>query len=107
MTPALELDAAHPGQSTPNRRLPRPRQYLRVRWIIDRTEAASNRPRLDRRADRRTTGASPVAIAPLGQMPASVATGTVRALPPKDPRSAVDLGILVSEHSGPSRHRSS
>jgi hypothetical protein len=60
----LRLDDGieHPGQGTRNRRLFMPDRYLEMVWLSDRPGAEGNPLRLDRRADWRTTGASPFGI---------------------------------------------
>jgi Glyoxalase-like domain len=71
----LDAGSAHPGQGTQNRRLVWATQYFELLWIVDRAEAETNALRLDRRADWRTTGASPIGIALGGQVPPAVSDG--------------------------------
>ncbi len=58
----LDAGQAHRGQGTRNRRLMWPEQYFELLWVSDAAEARANPLRLDRRADRATTGASPVGL---------------------------------------------
>jgi Glyoxalase-like domain len=58
----LDAGQAHPGQGTRNRRLVWPGQYFELLWVTDAAEARANPLRLDRRADCRVTGASPVGL---------------------------------------------
>jgi hypothetical protein len=64
----LDEGIAHEGQGTRNRRLWLEDQYLELLWVHDRAEAAANPLRLDRRADWRTTGASPFGFALRGEL---------------------------------------
>lgn len=65
----LDHGAVHAGQGTHNRRLVGPTHYLELLHVNDHVEAARNRLRLDRRANWRTTGASPFGIGLRGQIP--------------------------------------
>jgi hypothetical protein len=65
----LDAGSAHAGQGTRNRRHAWGQQYLELLWVTDVAESRANPLRLDRRADWRTTGASPVGIALRGQVP--------------------------------------
>jgi hypothetical protein len=64
----LDDGIAHEGQGSRNRRLWLEDQYLELLWVHDRAEAAANPLRLDRRADWRTTGASPFGFALRGEI---------------------------------------
>jgi hypothetical protein len=59
----LDAGHAHRGQGTRNRRLAWPEQFFELLWVTDREEARGNALRLDRRADWKTTGASPIGLA--------------------------------------------
>jgi hypothetical protein len=52
----------HPGQGTRSRRLFMAEHYVEMLWLASRADALANPLRLDRRADWRTTGASPFGI---------------------------------------------
>jgi hypothetical protein len=68
----LDAGSAHPGQGTRDRRLLWATQYFELLWIDDRAEAETNPLRLHRRADWRSTGASPIGIALRGRLPPAV-----------------------------------
>jgi Glyoxalase-like domain len=70
----LDRGSVHAGQGTHNRRLAGPTHYLELLHVDDHIEAARNRLRLDRRANWRTTGASPFGIGLRGQIPAQCST---------------------------------
>jgi hypothetical protein len=59
------------GQGTRNRRLHWPAQFFELEWVIDVDEARSNPLRLDRRADWKLTGASPVGLGFRGEVNAA------------------------------------
>ncbi|HEU0029004.1 MAG TPA: VOC family protein [Kofleriaceae bacterium] len=59
----------HEGQGTRNRTLAFAARYLELIWVYDRGDAARNPVRLDRRAEWRTTGASPFGFGLRGQLP--------------------------------------
>jgi hypothetical protein len=65
---SLDEGTAHPGQGTRNRRLIFAANYLELVWVADGAEAAANPVRLDRRADWRTTGASPFGFGFRGEL---------------------------------------
>lgn len=65
----LDSGTVHAGQGTRNRRLVLTGQYLELVWVHDPDEAARNPLRLDRRADWRTTGASPFGFGLRGRVP--------------------------------------
>ena len=64
----LDEGQAHRGQGTRNRRLPWPARFFELLWVTDIDEARSNPLRIDRRAEWRTTGASPVGLAFRGEI---------------------------------------
>jgi hypothetical protein len=64
----LDAGQAHRGQGTRNRRLAWQEQFFELVWVTDAAEARANPLRLDRRADRATTGASPFGLAFRGQV---------------------------------------
>ncbi len=59
----------HPGQGTHNRLVLFPDHYLELIGLRDRNEAEKNLLRLDRRADHRLLGTSPIGIGLRGQLP--------------------------------------
>ncbi len=65
----LDAGSEHVGQGTTNRRLPFEHQFLELIWLSSRHDAERNPLRLDRRADWRTTGASPFGIGLRGTLP--------------------------------------
>jgi hypothetical protein len=71
----LVLDGGirHEGQGTQNQRLAFAGQFLELLWLFSHDQAAENALRLDRRADWRTTGASPFGIGLRGRVPAALA----------------------------------
>jgi Glyoxalase-like domain len=66
---SLDAGSAHAGQGTCNRRMAWAEHYLELLHVRDHDEAARNRLRLDRRADWRATGASPIGIGLRGSIP--------------------------------------
>jgi Glyoxalase-like domain len=64
----LDAGTVHPGQGTRNRRLLWPEQYLELLSVADRAEACANPLRLDRRAEWRSSGASPFGLVLRGQL---------------------------------------
>lgn len=64
----LDAGQAHRGQGTRNRRLAWAEQFFELVWVADAAEARANALRLDRRADWRTTGASPFGLAFRGRI---------------------------------------
>jgi hypothetical protein len=85
----LDGGTRHAGQGTRNRRLVLAEHYLELVWVEDATEARANPLRLDRRADRQRTGASPFGIG-------------LRGTPPEDQRAHYrlheGLGFLLWVH---------
>ncbi len=69
----VEAGTYHHGQGTRNRRVCFRAQYLELVWVSDAREAAANLLRLDRRANWKTTGASPFGLGLRGQLPAQFA----------------------------------
>jgi hypothetical protein len=65
----LDAGTVHAGQGTRNRRLPWSGQYLELLWIADLDEAQRAPLRLDRRADRARSGASPFGFGFRGSLP--------------------------------------
>jgi Glyoxalase-like domain len=68
----LDAGQAHRGQGTRNRRLRWSGQFFELIWVIDAHEARANPLRLDRRADWKTTGASPLGLGFRGQLDPAV-----------------------------------
>ncbi len=64
----LEAGTVHPGRGTRNRRLLWSEQYLELLHVADPAEAFANPLRLDRRAEWRSTGASPFGLMLRGQL---------------------------------------
>jgi len=64
----LDSGQEHRGQGTRNRRLAWREQFFELLWVTDPAEARANQLRLDRRADWKTTGASPIGLAFRGQL---------------------------------------
>jgi hypothetical protein len=69
----LDAGIRHDGQGTQNQRQAFAGQYLELLWLYSHDEAAQNALRLDRRADWRTTGASPFGIGLRGRVPTELA----------------------------------
>ncbi len=67
----LDEGTEHAGQGTRNRRLPFSQQFLELIWLSSRSDAERNPLRLERRADWRRTGASPLGIGLRGILPLS------------------------------------
>ncbi|MBV9005241.1 MAG: VOC family protein [Solirubrobacterales bacterium] len=64
----LDAGTVHTGQGTRNRRLLWPEHYLELLRVVDPSEAFANPLRLDRRAEWRSTGASPFGLVLRGQL---------------------------------------
>jgi hypothetical protein len=69
---ALDAGQVHRGQGTRNRRLRWSGQFFELIWVIDADEARENPVRLDRRADWKATGASPLGLGFRGQVDPAV-----------------------------------
>lgn len=61
-------ERAHPGQGTSNRCVCLSDCYIELLWLSSRAEAENNPVRLDRRADWRITGASPLGFGLMGDL---------------------------------------